>query len=96
VNGVVTDLPEAEHAFNLGQEKWQFQRKIGMLVACLNELQELLPNQITAARWRVRNAALFDGPLRIGRSIADESLSLMLPFVTALEPACCHARIKRP
>jgi hypothetical protein len=46
VNGVVADLREAEYAFNLGQEKWQFQRKIGMLVACLNEMQELFPNQI--------------------------------------------------
>jgi len=49
VHRVVADLGEAEHAFNLGHERWQFLLKLRMVLGGLDEVQQLFAHQISSA-----------------------------------------------
>jgi len=46
MHGVVADFGETEHAFNSGDETWQFLRKLRMVPGGLHEVQQLFAHQI--------------------------------------------------
>lgn len=43
---ILSQLPGLKGRFDLGDEGWEFRPKLGMVIGCFNEVQELLTDEV--------------------------------------------------